>query len=158
MTFWGPSCIISKSARAEHLWRSRVAGRARTIGNRVYPKRVSRVQIPPSPPKRGTPKLLRLRGFSFLYDDFAAWIVRIYRTVQAASLFFSLGFSLTENPGRFLPYLLTALMNCSIRAALSCCIFSVTWPYTSRVKDAVAWPRCSCTVLISSPERMEATA
>ena len=31
-------------------WRSRVAGRARTIGNRVYPKRVSRVQIPPSPP------------------------------------------------------------------------------------------------------------
>ena len=33
------------------LWRSRVAGRARTIGNRVYPKRVSRVQIPPSPPK-----------------------------------------------------------------------------------------------------------
>ena len=32
-------------------WRSRVAGRARTIGNRVYPKRVSRVQIPPSPPK-----------------------------------------------------------------------------------------------------------
>ena len=33
-------------------WRSRVAGRARTIGNRVYPKRVSRVQIPPSPPKQ----------------------------------------------------------------------------------------------------------
>ncbi len=33
------------------IWRSRVAGRARTIGNRVYPKRVSRVQIPPSPPK-----------------------------------------------------------------------------------------------------------
>ena len=33
------------------VWRSRVAGRARTIGNRVYPKRVSRVQIPPSPPK-----------------------------------------------------------------------------------------------------------
>ena len=34
----------------QSVWRSRVAGRARTIGNRVYPKRVSRVQIPPSPP------------------------------------------------------------------------------------------------------------
>ena len=47
-------CIISKSARAERTWRSRVAGRARTIGNRVYPKRVSRVQIPPSPPKKNS--------------------------------------------------------------------------------------------------------
>ena len=36
-------------------WRSRVAGRARTIGNRVYPKRVSRVQIPPSPPNKNRP-------------------------------------------------------------------------------------------------------
>ena len=32
------------------IWRCRVAGRARTIGNRVYLKRVSRVRISPSPP------------------------------------------------------------------------------------------------------------
>ena len=44
------SSIICKSAIVDTIWRSRVAGRARTIGNRVYPKRVSRVQIPPSPP------------------------------------------------------------------------------------------------------------
>ena len=37
-------------------WRSRVVGRARTIGNRVYPIRVSRVRIPSSPPKQRHPK------------------------------------------------------------------------------------------------------
>ena len=31
-------------------WRSRVVGRARTIGNRVTVKSRSRVRIPPSPP------------------------------------------------------------------------------------------------------------
>ena len=42
---------VSEAAWSEQCaWRSRVAGRARTIGNRVYLKRVSRVQIPPSPP------------------------------------------------------------------------------------------------------------
>ena len=35
----------------ENIWRCRVAGRARTIGNRVYLKRVSRVRISPSPPE-----------------------------------------------------------------------------------------------------------
>ncbi len=40
---------IASKPNAEPAWRSRVAGRARTIGNRVYP---SRVQIPPSPPKK----------------------------------------------------------------------------------------------------------
>ena len=34
-------------------WRSRVAGRARTIGNRVTVNSGSRVRIPPSPPSRG---------------------------------------------------------------------------------------------------------
>ena len=34
------------------MWRSRVAGRARTIGNRVTVKSRSRVRIPPSPPKK----------------------------------------------------------------------------------------------------------
>ena len=43
-------CIITGLSETQQTWRSRVAGRARTIGNRVYPKRVSRVQIPPSPP------------------------------------------------------------------------------------------------------------
>ncbi len=34
----------------DQAWRSRVAGRARTIGNRVTVKSRSRVRIPPSPP------------------------------------------------------------------------------------------------------------
>lgn len=55
-------------------------------------------------------------------------------------------------------YLFTALINCSILVALSLFICSVTWPYTSNVKAAVAWPKFSCTVFISSPERIEATA
>ena len=33
------------------LWRSRLVGRGRTTGNRVGVKSVSRVRIPPSPPK-----------------------------------------------------------------------------------------------------------
>ena len=46
--------IIFQSSRkylfkAEHLRRSRVAGRARTIGNRVTVKSGSRVRISPSP-------------------------------------------------------------------------------------------------------------
>ena len=50
-TPWQIVCYgIEYSSCLEQTWRSRVAGRARTIGNRVYPKRVSRVQIPPSPP------------------------------------------------------------------------------------------------------------
>lgn len=36
-----------------------------------------------------------------------------------------------------------------MRRALSCFIWSVTCPYTSRVKAAVAWPRLPCTVLIA---------
>ncbi len=63
---------------------------------------------------------------------------------------FSLKFSLYR--------LETPLMYCSIRSALACFISSVTWPYTSSVKEAVAWPRFSCTVLRSSPARREATA
>ena len=39
----------------EQTWRSRVVGRARTIGNRVYPIRVSRVRIPSSPPQKNVP-------------------------------------------------------------------------------------------------------
>ena len=52
------------------MWRCRVAGRARTIGNRVYPKRVSRVRISPSPPK--IPQSERTAGFLFcrLFVDF----------------------------------------------------------------------------------------
>ena len=37
------------------VWRSRVAGRARTIGNRVTATNRSRVRIPPSPPKQNRP-------------------------------------------------------------------------------------------------------
>ena len=44
-------CIQADESRAT-MWRCRVAGRARTIGNRVYPIRVSRVRISPSPPQR----------------------------------------------------------------------------------------------------------
>lgn len=44
------------------MWRCRVAGRARTIGNRVYLKRVSRVRISPSPP-RETPETAWFQGF-----------------------------------------------------------------------------------------------
>ena len=56
------------------------------------------------------------------------------------------------------PYWLTERINCSILAALSRFIWSVTCPYTSRVKEAVAWPKFSCTVLMSSPDLMLATA
>ena len=38
------------------------------IGNRVYPKRVSRVQIPPSPPN---PKTFTFEGFGVLFRPFA---------------------------------------------------------------------------------------
>ena len=51
------------------VWRSRVAGRARTIGNRVYPKRVSRVQIPPSPPEKTPGTCNEFRGFSCFTAD-----------------------------------------------------------------------------------------
>ena len=43
----------------------------------------------------------------------------------------------------FYPYAPTALINCSIRSALSYFIFSVTCPYTSNVNAAVAWPKFS---------------
>mgnify|MGYP000824384448 CR=1 FL=1 len=46
----------------------------------------------------------------------------------------------------------------SMRPAMSCFIWSVTWPYTSSVKAAVAWPKFPCTVLMSSPARIAATA
>ena len=47
------------------IWRSRVVGRARTIGNRVGIKRVSRVRIPPSPPWKR--RLLRQSSFSVIF-------------------------------------------------------------------------------------------
>ena len=46
----------------------------------------------------------------------------------------------------------------SIRAALSSFIFSLTCPYTSSVKAAVACPRLPCTVFTSSPFWRERTA
>lgn len=52
----------------------------------------------------------------------------------------------------------TLRINCSMRSADCWRIFWETWPYTSRVKLAVAWPRLLCTVLISSPLSMAATA
>ena len=59
----------------------------------------------------------------------------------------------------FFPYgLEILLMYCSIRSALACFICSVTWPYTSRVKAAVWWPKFSWTVLMSSPLWSAATA
>ena len=45
-----------------------------------------------------------------------------------------------------------------IRAALSSFMRSETWPYTSNVNAAVAWPRFSCTVFTSSPFCNERTA
>ena len=44
-------------------------GRARTIGNRVYPTRVSRVRIPPSPPIPETLDISRVSGFFFCLDS-----------------------------------------------------------------------------------------
>ena len=49
-------------------------------------------------------------------------------------------------------------MNPSILLALSRRISSVTCPYTSNVNDAVACPKFPCTVLMSSPARIAATA
>ena len=87
MTIPVVSCIICKSARAYSTWRSRVAGRARTIGNRVYPKRVSRVQIPPSPPRKIPllPLKAGKRG-TFLY------IVQNDGHLKSRLPFFNLGF------------------------------------------------------------------
>ena len=50
--------------------RSRVVGRARTIGNRVTIKSGSRVRIPPSPPKQKAPNrvLFVLGGEGFGYE------------------------------------------------------------------------------------------
>lgn len=52
----------------------------------------------------------------------------------------------------------TPFINASMRSALACFICSVTWPYTSSVKDAVWCPRLPCTVFISSPACRAATA
>ena len=52
----------------------------------------------------------------------------------------------------------TPLIKPSMRAALSCFIRSVKWPYLSRVNAAEACPRLPCTVLISSPARIAFTA
>ena len=37
-----------------------------TTGNRVYPKRVPRVQIPPAPPEKQNP--IRMDGVPFCYE------------------------------------------------------------------------------------------
>ncbi len=52
---------------SEQPWRSRVAGRARTIGNRVTVISRSRVRIPPSPPEHtNSPCIIVMQGlFSF---------------------------------------------------------------------------------------------
>ena len=102
------------------MWRCRVAGRARTIGNRVYPKRVSRVQIPPSPPLRNIPVFFGMPGFLLLIRvecTFSSW--KFGCSVSLSSAVFPLFF-----PNRF-----TALINCSMRSALSCFLCSVTWPF-----------------------------
>lgn len=70
---------------------------------------------------------------------------------------FPLFFPLTDFFHAFLAVLRPSI-KASMRLALSRFICSVTWPYTSRVKAAVWWPRFSCTVFISSPERIAATA
>lgn len=49
------------------------------------------------------------------------------------------------------------LIKSSIRAALSCLMLSVRWPYLSRVKAAVACPKLHWMVFISSPARMAFT-
>ena len=57
-----------------NLWRSRLVGLWRTIGNRVY-RKVSRVRIPPSPPSKGSP-LIKIKKqhpllFYFFFFCFA---------------------------------------------------------------------------------------
>lgn len=52
----------------------------------------------------------------------------------------------------------TPLIKPSMRAALSCFIRSVKWPYLSSVNAAEACPRLPCTVLTSSPARIAFTA
>ena len=100
---------------------------------------------PASATKELTRYLLRIPGFLRLYGGFRCGKLGYWK---AGILCFPYCF----------PYAFTAFMNCSSWSALSRFIFLVTWPYTSRVKAAVAWPRFSCTVLISLPDLMEATA
>ena len=52
MTNKGRWCIIGKSAREPDTWSSIEVVITGTTGNRVYPKRVPRVQIPPAPPEQ----------------------------------------------------------------------------------------------------------
>ena len=51
-----------------------------------------------------------------------------------------------------------AFINASMRAALSCFMRSVKWPYRSNVNPALACPRLPWMVLISSPARIALTA
>ena len=48
-------CIISQSATHRPTWSSIEVVITGTTGNRVYPKRVPRVQIPPAPPDKPNP-------------------------------------------------------------------------------------------------------
>ena len=56
---------INNMFKAEQIRRSRVAGRARTIGNRVTVKSGSRVRISPSPPTKATGVSLWLFAYNF---------------------------------------------------------------------------------------------
>ena len=64
MTNEGSCSNIGKSAREPHTWSSIEVVITGTTGNRVYPKRVPRVQIPPAPPEYKTPS--KWMGFCFI--------------------------------------------------------------------------------------------
>ena len=58
--FFAILITLSHDSKLEQLWRSRLVGRGRMIGNHVNGKTVSRVRIPPSPPQ---PQNLGTQGF-----------------------------------------------------------------------------------------------
>ena len=75
----GSSPVFRTTARDGNsccgIWRSRVAGRARTIGNRVTVRSRSRVRISPSPPMKKALKLLVFSAFSRLFHVLVLWFL-----------------------------------------------------------------------------------
>lgn len=101
---------------------------------------------PASRTKKTSGICLDIAGFSMYL---CAFLIR--KVISIESRFFVFPY--------FFPYqIATDFINRSIRSALDCFICSVTWPYMSSVNAAVACPRFSCTVFISSPDRIDATA
>ena len=62
--------VLYQSCLRQLLWSSIEVVITGTTGNRVYPKRVPRVQIPPAPPEHKSQYSLRILAFSYNFTLF----------------------------------------------------------------------------------------